>query len=264
MITTIRKALTAGLLSLLIAGTASAMPLTISKPGRYKLPGNRVVKSGDGIIITASNVTLDLQGFTVSTTAGGTGRGIVVQGGKGVVIHGGQVTGFNANVAVLDSKNVRVKDVQITGGGLAPNNGPTEIGIMLVNSNGCDILENNVSSVNLGIFVRGEHSSGNRIMKNVVTGGATPGNNLLGICYNPAPAPAGTAGPRGDNIYNNTISRFGFAIAVSSGSVSNMFIDNVTASFTGSFREPQFFTGGGGTNVAVGNTEVVIPSTTTP
>ena len=268
MISTIRKFIAAGTLAILFASTASAATWTLSKPGNYKMRTNRSVTSGDAIVITASNVTLDLGGFSVSTTAPGTGRGIVVQGAKGVVIHGGHVGGFNANVAVLDSQNVRVNDVQVVGGGLAPNNGPTEIGVLLINSRGCDISDNNISSVNLGIFIRGEHSTGNRIMKNVVSGGATVANNLLGICYNPAPTPAGgvanPAGPRGDNIYNNTITRFGFAIAVSAGSIQNMFIDNVMASFTGAFREPQFFVAGGGTNVEIGNTAVVIPAVATP
>ncbi len=257
-------ALSAAFLSLLCAGTASA-DWNISRPGAYKLRDNLSVGSGDAITITASNVTLDLTGCLVSTRTRGTGRGIVVQGAKSVSISGGRIGGFNANVAVIDSENVRVDGLQITGDGLAPNNGPTEIGILLINSRACDILSNTVSSVNLGIFVRGGKSTGNRIMKNVVTGGATAANNLLGICYNPAPTPAGgtadPAGPRGDSIYNNHIARFGFAIAVSAGSVSNMFNDNTLASFTGAFREPQYFAAQGGTNVEFDNTSVVIPLT---
>ena len=257
-------ALCAALLTLLCAGKAAA-EWTISRPGTYTLSRNHNVRSGDGIIITASHVTLDLQGNLVSTSARGTGRGIVVQGGKSVSIINGRVGGFNANVAVLDSQNVKVAKLQITGDGLAPNNGPAEIGILLVNSWSCDIQENNISSVNLGLFVRGERSTGNRLMKNIITGGATAANNLLGICYNPAPTPSGgtpnPAGPRGDSIYNNHISRFGFAVAVSAGSVSNMFIDNTLASFTGAFREPQNFAAMGGTNVEFDNTAVVIPLT---
>ncbi len=257
-------ALTALFALLLFAGTASAA-WTINRSGSYKLWANHNVASGDGIVITASNVTLDLNGFGVSTTTRGTGRGIVVQGAKSVSIRGGRVGGFNANVALLDSQNVRVDGLQITGDGLAPSGGPTEIGVLLINSWGCDILGNTVSSVNLGIFVRGGKSTGNRLMKNVITGGATAANNLLGICYNPAPTPAGgvadPAGPRGDSIYNNQIARFGFAIAVSAESVSNMFNDNTLASFTGAFREPQFFAAQGGTNVEFDNTSVTIPVT---
>ena len=258
-------ALCAALFTLLLAGYAGAAPWAISRPGSYKLWANHNVDTGDGIVITASNVTLDLNGFQVSTTARGTGRGIVVQSARGVSVSNGRISGFNANVALLESQNVKVASVQIIGDGLAPNNGPTEIGVLLVNSWSCDIVENNVSSVNLGLFVRGERSTGNRLMKNIITGGATAANNLLGICYNPAPTPAGgtpnPAGPRGDSIYNNHISRFGFAVAVSAGSVSSMFNDNTLASFTGAFREPQNFSAGGGTNVEFDNTAVTIPVT---
>ncbi len=267
MILNIRKSLTAigaVVASLVLASSASAQ-WTINRPGNYKLFHNHNVGSGDGIIITASNVTLDLNGRTVTTSARGTGRGIVVQGARGVTVTGGGVSGFNANVALTDSQNVKLEGLQIIGDGLAPSGGPTEIGILLINSWSCDIVGNTVSSVNLGVFVRGERSTGNRLMKNIIVGGATAANNLLGICYNPAPTPAGgtpnPAGPRGDSIYNNHIARFGFAIAVSVGSVSNMFNDNTLASFTGGIREPQFFTAQGGTNVDGDNVIVTIPAT---
>jgi parallel beta-helix repeat protein len=255
--------------SALLTSTASAQ-WAINKAGSYKLYANHTVAAGDGIVITASNVTLDLNGFTAATTAnatttapapGPTGtRGIVIMGAKNVQISNGHVHGFNINVAVIDSQNVRVDGLQITGNNLAPSGGPTEISFMLLNSYGCDIMNNTCSSTNLGIFVRGPKSTGNRLMKNVISGGAVAANNLLGICYNPAPG-GDPAGPRGDSIYNNHIARFGYAIAVSAGTVSNMFTDNTLASFTGAIREPQNFTALGGTNVEFDNTSVTIPTT---
>jgi hypothetical protein len=262
-------ALTAVAASLLITSTASAQ-WNITKAGSYKLHANYSVASGDGIIISASNVTLDLNGFTATTTANATltapapgptaSRGILITGAKNVEIKNGRVNGFNVNVSVLNSQNVRVDGLQITGNNLAPaNGGPTEVSVMLLNSWGCDIVNNTMTASNLGLFVRGPKSTGNRLMKNILTGGAIAANNLLGICYNPAPGDA--AGPRGDSIYNNHIARYGYAIAVSSGSITNMFNDNTLASFTGAFREPQFFAAQGGTNVEFDNTAVTIPST---
>jgi hypothetical protein len=233
---------------------------TIHRPGSYKLYRNHNVPSGDAIVITASGVTLDLNGFRVSTGARGTGRGLVVQGAKGVAITGGSVSGFNANVAITDSDNVNVAHVQVVGDGLAPSGGPSEIGFLLINSRGCDIAHNTVSAVNLDIFVRGGKAAGNRFLKNVIVGGPTAANNLLGICYNPAPGSSDPAGPRGDSIYNNHIARFGYAIAVSSGSVSNVFADNTLASFTGGIREPQNFTAQGGTNVDADNIATMLPT----
>src|SRR5262245_44146183 len=46
---------------------AGGFPHTISQPGSYKLSGNLAVPAGvNGIYISASNVTLDLNGFTIS------------------------------------------------------------------------------------------------------------------------------------------------------------------------------------------------------
>ena len=42
--------------------------LTISSSGSYYLTGNITVNSGDAITITCDNVTLDLNGFTISST----------------------------------------------------------------------------------------------------------------------------------------------------------------------------------------------------
>ncbi|MGL4399032.1 MAG: NosD domain-containing protein [Luteolibacter sp.] len=252
--------LAAATISIAMAGTASAQ-WRITRPGSYKLFFNHNVGSGDGIIITASNVTLDLNGFNVTTNARGTGRGIVVENARSVTVSGGGVGGFNSNVNLTGTQNVRVEDLRITGDGLAPNGGPTEIGIILVNSWSAYIQNNSISSVNLGIFVRGGRSTGNRIAQNVVVGGATASNNLLGICYNPEGGTAGPEGPRGDSIYSNHIARFGFAIAVSDGSVNNMFTENTLASFTGAIREPQNFVAQGGSNVEIDNTAVTIPTT---
>ncbi len=254
--------------SLLSASSANAQ-WTISRSGSYKLHSNYTVGSGHGIIITASNVTLDLNGFGAITTANATltapapgpdgTRGITVQGARNVEIKNGRVVGFNSNVTVMNSQNVRVDGLQISGANLAPAGGPTEVGVTVINSSACDIQNNTISSVNLGLFIRGAGSSGNRLMKNIVTGGTITGNNLLGICYNPDGS-ADPAGPRGDSIYNNHIARYGFAVAMSPGSVSNMFNDNTLASFTGAFREPAAFAANGGTNVEFDNTAVLLPA----
>lgn len=242
---------------------SSNRTVNITRSGVYRLSDDVNVSNGDGIVITASNVTLNLNGNRVSTNSGGTGRGIVVSGASGVSIKNGKVGGFNSNVMIVNSTNVVAESLQIVGRGLAPNNGPSEIGVQIVNGRAVAVNKNVISSVNLGIFVRGGGSTGNRIFENVIVGGAIPANNLLGICYNPAPN-AGTDGPRGDNIYNNVITRFGFAIAISPGSISSIFNENNLASFNGGFREPGALTTNGGTNVSEGNIEVTIPATILP
>jgi hypothetical protein len=233
----------------------------ITESGSYVLRYDLWAGSGDGIVIAASGVTLDLNGFEVGTRSKGAGRGIFIDGVSGVTIKNGRVGGFLTNVMVANATNVVVQNLQIVGAGLAPSGGPSEIGVQLVNSRAALIKGNTISSVNLGIFVRGGGSTGNRITENNITGGANPTHGLLGICYNPAPT-GGTAGPRGDLIYNNHIARFGYAFAISEFSLYNIVRDNTFASFVGGIREPQFFMGGGGTNVSEDNIDVVIPMTT--
>ncbi len=235
----------------------------ISEPGSYVLHHDLISERGDGLVIRASGVTLDLNGYQIGTFSQGTGRGIFVDGASGVTIKNGRVGGFMVNVMLSNATNVTVQNMQIVGLDLAPNGGPSEIGINILNTRAALIKGNTISSVNLGIFVRGGGSTGNRITENNIIGGTNPAHGLLGICYNPAPT-GGTAGPRGDLIYNNHIARFGYAFAISEFSLYNIVRDNTFASFVGGIREPQFLRGNGGTNVAEDNIDVVIPMTSLP
>src|SRR5215469_3859729 len=57
----------------------SSAPFTITNPGSYYLTTNVTVGGGDAIIIAARGVTLDLKGFTISSTApNATGTGILL------------------------------------------------------------------------------------------------------------------------------------------------------------------------------------------
>jgi hypothetical protein len=60
-----------------LAGGSSSV--TISQPGSYYLTGNLTMANGDAIVIAASQVTLDLSGFTISSnSATASGSGIVL------------------------------------------------------------------------------------------------------------------------------------------------------------------------------------------
>ena len=247
----------------------SPNPIVITQPGVYILNRDIRVQNGDAITVRASGVTLDLNGHSVSTATPSTApfgsRGIFVDGSvdrlKAVTVKGGKVGSFSVNVAAMNVEALVVSEMQVVGENAAPAGGPTEVGIMLINSRGAKIKDNSITSVNLGIFVRGGGSTGNTISNNTVLGGETGANNLLGICYNPAPgANAVTDGPSGDLIYNNHITRYGFGIAISAASRANIFRENVLASLTGGFREPNRLVTNGGTNVDAGNIAVVIPS----
>ncbi len=68
---------------------------TISQPGSYYLTGNVTVASGDGIVITGNDVSLDLRGFTIATTApDAEGCGILLPGSPaGIAIANGRILG---------------------------------------------------------------------------------------------------------------------------------------------------------------------------
>lgn len=95
-------------------GDAPGFPVTLSVPGSYKLTGNLVVPAGvSGIVMSASGITLDLNGFNVSgpgacvrnegsfavTCSGISGNtwGIESQGG-GNTARNGSVRGFFAGL----------------------------------------------------------------------------------------------------------------------------------------------------------------------
>ena len=108
---------------------------TISQSGSYFLTGNLALTSGDGIIINVDNVTLDLNGFTISkAVASAIGSGVVVTGSNVTITNGfiisdyeltsDTITGKGFLSAVdleLSSKNVRLSHLTVEGCGAYVN-----------------------------------------------------------------------------------------------------------------------------------------------
>lgn len=108
-------------------GDAPGFPVTLSVPGHYVLTSNLVVPAyTNGIHITAANVTLNLNGFTVRGQVicnvgpagpncigptNGHGTGIVVVD-EGVVIRNGHVWGFPGHGVAMRSGII--EDVQVS------------------------------------------------------------------------------------------------------------------------------------------------------
>jgi nitrous oxidase accessory protein NosD len=202
--------------------------MDITRPGSYVLGSNVEVGAGlTGIRVLVDNVTIDFAGLTLKGPGGPGTIGIDVRGASNVTIRNGSLVGLGIGVVLTEATNVVVEDLQIhaTDAGGAPPN--VEIGVLLVNSRGVKVVRNVVTDVFLGIFVRGGGSGGNRIAENTITGGD---NGQLGICYNPAEG-AGPAGPEGDLVYDNHISRMNVGAAFSEGSIDNVFTENTMAFF---------------------------------
>jgi hypothetical protein len=77
------------------ATVIGSLPYTISAPGTYVLSRNLTAKSTDGIDVNASNVTIDLGGYTLTQRVAGNGSGIFVTSGmSNVSVQNGVINGF--------------------------------------------------------------------------------------------------------------------------------------------------------------------------
>ena len=110
----------------------SSAPFTITVSGSYYLTTNVNVTTGDAITIIASQVTLDLNGFTISSTApSATNTGILLAGGDTdiTILNGHIVGGVTNNAGVYGGSgfangiffsaatpsNVRVTGISVSG-----------------------------------------------------------------------------------------------------------------------------------------------------
>ncbi|MEL6771862.1 MAG: right-handed parallel beta-helix repeat-containing protein [Bacteroidota bacterium] len=201
-------------------------PTTITEPGFYTLM-NGFATEGDGIVIQADNVFLDLGGYTITGPGNKAGRGIVLDGVTRVLVTNGTVETFGVGVQWLGTDRTAVVGVTVEGGDEfadPPNGVAPQIGFLLVNSSRNRVLGNVANDTNLGIFVRGGGSYRNRIIGNRAEAGEF---GLLGICYNPAPDTEDPAGPQRDLVAGNALIGFGVGIQVSAGSAENRFVENL-------------------------------------
>jgi parallel beta-helix repeat protein len=166
----------------------------ISQPGSYYLTANVIGVSGkSGIGIAANNVTLDLNGFTVSGVLGLTSGIYTYNTCTNVIVRNGMVINWNrgvnssADIGIFESlvissnlygmqceSRTMIRDCTIVGS--------YSYGIELDGPNslisGCNFLGNNTanSAGYASIYVT---SSGNSIENNHVTGSGPLGNGIL-------------------------------------------------------------------------------------
>lgn len=127
---------------------AAMLPMTISQPGSYYL-AESIGTTGAGITIDSSDVTIDLNGFSLQ---GGTGSGITVTGLavlRGIVIRDGTVSGWAGWGIDLSPSNsitqgVQILDVNLRGNG----NGLRLYGESIVR--GCTALYNTGIGIQAG------------------------------------------------------------------------------------------------------------------
>lgn len=102
-----------------IAIAASTVPVTINAPGSYILTGNiNVAANATGITVAADNVTLDLNGYSVTSAPGATsGIGVILATShRRFVLRNGTINAFNTGVALSVATNTAiVEDLLIEG-----------------------------------------------------------------------------------------------------------------------------------------------------
>lgn len=174
----------------------SSAPFVISTSGSYYLTTNLAVSSGNAITIAANNVTLDLNGFTLSSTEPSpTGTGIQLGTGTGVAniairngviaggvseaggVYGGSGFGYGISYSGGAADNVRVTGVSVSGclyGGINLELNGTVVNSCTVNTVGDVGI--NAQSVSDSTA---EHCGGIGIF-------ATTAENCSGRCLGPA------------------------------------------------------------------------------
>ena len=173
-------------------GDTAGFPATLSKPGRYKLTGNlRVPAQMNAIEVTASDVTIDLNGFTISSaTPGQAASGIVALQGDGMLrVINGTVTGFSGSGIVKSPGPAVIEDMRLLSNGhnleLAGESRVRNSTIANGNSTfpqpgpavrcfGSCVIENNIITGNLGAGVASE-DGGTTVVGNVIVGNTGSG-----------------------------------------------------------------------------------------
>jgi len=179
-------------------GDAPGFPVTISEPGSYRLTSNLLVDDAGttAIEITASDVTIDLAGFSiigpnicegnpvVCVISGGAGIGIKAVAAEGpspenVRVSNGTVRGMGGHgIRLIGNGTVveRVHAVSNGGPGIVVGLGSIIDSVAMFNGSGAAvvglIVRGTVSTNNVfGIFVRpGGVATGNSAIANAVTG----------------------------------------------------------------------------------------------
>jgi hypothetical protein len=201
-------------------GDDPGFPVTISKPGSYRLAGNLTVPGADtsAIVITADAVTLDLNGFSIAgpllciagpaATCLAAGKGIGIEAAhtlaatRGVRVFNGSVRGMGSMGILLGGIGSSVSQITVDqngGGGMSVYGNVSEsvatmngtFGIIGLNVRDSSAVQNAGDGiiVDAGGLATGNISSSNgglgmAVMNGTATGNSIFVNKLFGIQAN--------------------------------------------------------------------------------
>ncbi len=127
----------------------SAVPFTISAPGSYYLTTNVTTAVSNAIVITASGVTLDLNGFTISSTVAN-------------AANGGAAIGLSSGLSDLTIFNGHIRSGVTNNGSGIYNGSGFSYGISYTGSGPVNVLISRVSvtgCLNSGIYLNSGNST---------------------------------------------------------------------------------------------------------
>ena len=209
---------------------AGGYPYAIPAAGSYVLTGDLIPPGATGaLVLGASNVEIDLNGFTITSTGGGGAIGIDSAGFSGLTVRGGVIDGFGG-AAIAAGSESKVIETKLSNNGAGVTGAGNCLIVMNtvafnagggVNAQHCKI-ENNVITSNAGVGITGGfnvivhnriggNTAGgitgfaNTIQQNVITGNTSHGISDGAPPGPPAPVPPPPA-PGRTNIIGNTIS----------------------------------------------------------
>ncbi len=111
-------------------GDSAGFPVTISSPGSYILTGTLFIidPGADGIRISADNVSINVNGFSLVGPGSGSGNGIIASGSR-TVVRNGFVEGFG-NAGIETGPHSLVRDCHLidNGTGLQLGSGTGYVG----------------------------------------------------------------------------------------------------------------------------------------
>ncbi len=207
-------------------GDAPNFPVTISRAGSYVLTSSLVTQAGQAIRVTAQDVKIDLNGFTVSCNVGGGGCGLddgIEADLQRVSVRNGTVQDFGGDGIDLNTHSV-VEDV------IARTNG--SVGIRVGNNShvdGCSSSDNTQAGIVAGgssviteNIASGNGTTGISATNSTFTGNVANGNTGTGITGN------GTF--RGNSASSNNI---GLSATGNSVAVNNQLVSNTSVGLSG-------------------------------